>query len=525
MDISYSITFVLKRLSKKQISKEMATYSSRQEGGDDSSSFDDETYDERYVMPSASPPSVASLRTLSPTSTRAERRVGDSMRIQSLFVPNDHSSLQRGAVLTANERQSSMLDLAVLVLANETTAHSTTISDLARVGVRPLQSLSPELSPVPREATSIGDVCIHRQNITSRDLALLNRQRLTMHAEDLDAAYQPAIAMPLAAASPFPFSFAFAHLQQQNSMQHSPFVDYIHRREIERPNIAISQFLNRRNAQESIRSLSTTHNIGRLTAHIPYLTSRLAPPTSLNTLSQLLGPCVSLPNNQQALQAETGTAAGLDSHIQQILLDEPTILNHRPAAVSATAEYTAGPPISACLRPSSIAPSSLIVAASRSPGSLTAGHLAQSYAYDTSSVHCSLETTSMVLIGGKETFPMVLHRLLAHLELVEGGTRIAAFLPDGEAFQVRNHYLLENEVLPSFFPKMKGYASFQRQLNLYDFKRIGGAGIDRGAYRHESFIREYPAKSSEMKRRRLKGGPPRGRSSAIVSNGNDTEEM
>jgi hypothetical protein len=105
----------------------------------------------------------------------------------------------------------------------------------------------------------------------------------------------------------------------------------------------------------------------------------------------------------------------------------------------------------------------------------------------------------------REMFPKLLHRALMQLDLVEGGAKIATFMPDGESFQIRDQLLFEKLVLPAFFPRMKGFASFQRQLNLYDFKRIGGAGIDRGAYHHAFFIREDPELSNQMKRTKIKG--------------------
>lgn len=135
---------------------------------------------------------------------------------------------------------------------------------------------------------------------------------------------------------------------------------------------------------------------------------------------------------------------------------------------------------------------------------------------------------------GKESFPLVLHRALAQLETVQGGTDIATFMPDGKCFQIKNQYLFEKQVLSVFFSKMKGFASFQRQLNLYDFKRIGGAGIERGAYHHVLFIRGHPAIAAKMKRTKLKGGPPRRRAAATaiassrargLSESDDTVEM
>lgn len=107
--------------------------------------------------------------------------------------------------------------------------------------------------------------------------------------------------------------------------------------------------------------------------------------------------------------------------------------------------------------------------------------------------------------GGRGTFPVLLHRVLRQLESHDEGSRIAKFMPDGKSFQITNQSLLEKNVLPIYFPKMKGFPSFQRQLNLYDFKRVGGSGADRGAYRHELFVRDDPIMASQMKRRRLKG--------------------
>lgn len=107
-------------------------------------------------------------------------------------------------------------------------------------------------------------------------------------------------------------------------------------------------------------------------------------------------------------------------------------------------------------------------------------------------------------------FPVILHRALTELERVPQGSDIAAFSPDGKSFQIRSQYLFEQQVLPIFFPKMRIFGSFQRQLNLYNFQRSNrDAGKDRGSYRHELFERDCPAKVHGMKRTKLKGGPPR----------------
>lgn len=119
----------------------------------------------------------------------------------------------------------------------------------------------------------------------------------------------------------------------------------------------------------------------------------------------------------------------------------------------------------------------------------------------------STEMSRMMKVSEeRQTFPLVLHRALAELEIT-GQIAIASFLPDGKSFHIRSQREFEKTILPIFFPKMKSFASFQRQLNLYDFKRIGGSGIDRGAYEHELFVRDAPASASKMKRTKLKGRP------------------
>ena len=114
----------------------------------------------------------------------------------------------------------------------------------------------------------------------------------------------------------------------------------------------------------------------------------------------------------------------------------------------------------------------------------------------------------LVISAGPENFPMILHRVLANLELVPGGANIVSFLPDGRSFAVKNQHRFTKEVLPIYFPKMKSFASFQRQLNLYDFTRVGGVGSDRGSYRHKSFIRDNPSLSRNMRRTKIKGIRP-----------------
>jgi hypothetical protein len=96
-------------------------------------------------------------------------------------------------------------------------------------------------------------------------------------------------------------------------------------------------------------------------------------------------------------------------------------------------------------------------------------------------------------------FPAKLHRLLLDLDQRRGGGNIAHFVPNGKAFVILDPHRFEREVMKGYFPRMSSYASFQRQLNLYDFRRIpyGSGG---SAYYHPFFLRECPSMSIEMKR-------------------------
>ena len=102
-----------------------------------------------------------------------------------------------------------------------------------------------------------------------------------------------------------------------------------------------------------------------------------------------------------------------------------------------------------------------------------------------------------------ESFPMTLHRLLADLE-VAGASHIATFVAGGDAFLIRNPKEFEDDIVPKYFPRMGSFGSFQRQLNLYDFKRVS-QGAHRGAYTHPLFRRQLPMLSRQMKRMKIKG--------------------
>lgn len=104
-------------------------------------------------------------------------------------------------------------------------------------------------------------------------------------------------------------------------------------------------------------------------------------------------------------------------------------------------------------------------------------------------------------------FPQKLHMLLTAAELDEELARSISWQVHGRAFIVHDRKLFVRDVLPKWFLQSR-FESFQRQLNLYGFRRIT-AGPDRGACYHELFLRQRPVLASRVERIRLKGKGPR----------------
>jgi hypothetical protein len=77
------------------------------------------------------------------------------------------------------------------------------------------------------------------------------------------------------------------------------------------------------------------------------------------------------------------------------------------------------------------------------------------------------------------TFPLKLHMILSRPEWHD----VACWLPHGRSFRILNPGAFEELVLPLYYHHAK-YASFARQLNGWNFKRVS-SGKDFNSYYHE----------------------------------------
>lgn len=97
-------------------------------------------------------------------------------------------------------------------------------------------------------------------------------------------------------------------------------------------------------------------------------------------------------------------------------------------------------------------------------------------------------------------FPTKLHSLLENAEK-RGYANVISWQEGGTSFKVWNPEVFVSTIMPKYFKQSK-LKSFQRQLNIYGWKRIG-TGKNRGGYFHPSFIQGIPELCLLLKRASL----------------------
>ena len=103
--------------------------------------------------------------------------------------------------------------------------------------------------------------------------------------------------------------------------------------------------------------------------------------------------------------------------------------------------------------------------------------------------------------GNAVLFPWKLQQMLNTCAM-DGKESLVSWVPHGKAFKVHDVPLFVSEILPLFFKQTK-YKSFQRQLNLWGFRRIQ-KGPEKGAYHHKQFLRDQPDLCCHLSRQRPK---------------------
>jgi HSF-type DNA-binding len=84
-----------------------------------------------------------------------------------------------------------------------------------------------------------------------------------------------------------------------------------------------------------------------------------------------------------------------------------------------------------------------------------------------------------------------------------GAEDLVSWQPHGKAFRVHKPTEFAQTIMPAYFRQTR-YKSFQRQLHIYGFHRIG-TGIDKGSYWHPMFVKDMESISLRMTRCKIKG--------------------
>lgn len=86
-------------------------------------------------------------------------------------------------------------------------------------------------------------------------------------------------------------------------------------------------------------------------------------------------------------------------------------------------------------------------------------------------------------------FPSKLYAMLEDAE-GQGFTCVVSWQPGGRSFNVHDQLRFSNFIMQAYFSQTK-YKSFQRQLNIYGWKKVQ-LGPNKGGYEHKHFVRGQP---------------------------------
>ncbi|KAG5185196.1 HSF-type DNA-binding-domain-containing protein, partial [Tribonema minus] len=84
---------------------------------------------------------------------------------------------------------------------------------------------------------------------------------------------------------------------------------------------------------------------------------------------------------------------------------------------------------------------------------------------------------------------------------------IIGWSQSGRSFGIREMNAFKDQILPQYFKHDK-FSSFQRQLNLYGFRKIV-KGNESGCYIHTYFRRGHPELLKQVRRGQMPPCPPR----------------
>lgn len=98
-----------------------------------------------------------------------------------------------------------------------------------------------------------------------------------------------------------------------------------------------------------------------------------------------------------------------------------------------------------------------------------------------------------------ETFPQKLYRMIEEADKEES-QEVVSFFPHGRAFSIHKPRKFIADFMPRYFSTSR-MSSFQRQLNLYGFRRIT-EGRDKGGYFHEFFLKGRKGLCKKIKRKK-----------------------